>query len=266
MHRLNQRDLELAAMSEFSRLGCYVEEGPPGGHDLLISFPCEFNRKVANGLKTTLGIDKTFVVEVKSHEKRSAQLDDLRQLQDWVRRESARNSPSRLQKFLLNELKVARSQVENSLNKLADLKSPSDTALATAVNEAQAVYGSLETRIEQTLAALLYRCKGIFLINHQYELDFRSDPFSYNIRQFAEENRLVLIDWLTLLETSEQIASSTRDPLDFWCSLYETSGIFKLDPKYSWKDSAEWCGSLFDHDGCSLVSGRPFLMPLPRFS
>ena len=76
---------------------------------------------------------------------------------------------------------------------------------------------------------------------------------------FARSNRLVLITWQHLLEIQSRIAAGTYDSINFWCSLFETDGLFELDEDYDWTKKARVYSNIFSV-GRYLLDGGPDLL------
>lgn len=258
--RLVSDELEDAVAGVLRQLEAGVRRGPKGEHDLEVTFPNPFVRELGNGLVTRFTVNKRIVVEVKSSQREGAKLSELRQLHDWVLRESERVVPPEVQGGLLSTLEDAK------LNARFRLAGDQFDRSVGEVDSAEEAVEDLIEAADLALVGLVYRVKGVLIINHHAALPEgeRSRPFlEKNALDYALRNHLAVMSWQQLLEIEERTHEGSLDPLNFWCPLFETDGVFK-SRAYDWREKAGIQHTLFDLREVSVVTDAKFLKAEPE--
>jgi hypothetical protein len=258
--RLVSDDLEDAVAGVLRQLDAGVRRGPKGEHDLEVTFPSPFVRELGNGLVTRLTVNKRIVVEVKSSQKEGAKLADLRQLHDWVLRESRRIIPQELQDGYLSTLEDAK--LDTRFRRRGDQLPRS----VGEVDDADEAVADLIEAVDRALTGLVYRVKGILIINHHAALSDqeRNRPFlEKNALEYALRNHLAVMSWQHLVEIGEKVQEGSLDPLNVWCPLFEADGVFER-AAYNWREKAGFQHMLFDPHEVSVVTDAKFLKAEPE--
>jgi len=256
---LTSTDLEVAVAQMLSRLGGETQLGPKDAHDAEIAFPNPFVRQVRGGYVARINSNKRIVVEVKSDLKGETKLSDLRQLHDWVLRESRRIVPVESQDYYMSALEEAKRNADFRLPRQGSLDKPDREDLAR-----EAVEG-LISAVDLAVMSLTFCVKGLLVINHTAALQEKRKGryIGGNALQYAQANHLAVMTWQQLLTAAERVESGSLDMLDFWCLLFETDGAFEL-VEYDWKDRSIFMHSLFSPAELIVISESKFLRPEPE--
>ena len=257
--RLVSDNLEDAVAEILRELGASAERGPKGEHDLEVTFPEPFIRELGGGLVTRFSVKKRFVVEVKSSQREGAKLGELRQVHDWVLRESRRIVTPEDQEYYLSALEAASADAEFRLEGSEFDRSAGEEA------DAQEALRDLRKATELALNSLRYRVKGLLVINHCIALDGRGGrPFlEKNALEFARQNHIAVMSWQQLLEVGKSVWEGVLDPLNFWCLLFELRGPFEI-ANYDWRARATFQYDLFDQYEVTAETKSLFLRPEPE--
>lgn len=257
--KLVSKGLEEGVAAVLNQLEASAQPGPAGEHDLEVTFPNLFEREIGIG-RVKLKVNKKFVVEVKSSQRKGAKLDDLRQTHDWVLRESRRIVPLELQARYLSTLEEARLDVDFRLAGDAFERSEGER------EDARAAVTDLLEAVDLVLTSLRLRVKGIFVMNHHIDAEAgRSERplLEQNILEFAQINHIAVMSWQQLLEVADRVKKGTLDSIDFWSLLFETDGLFELS-RYDWRERATFLCSLFDPSEVEVLTGAKFLRRGPE--
>lgn len=257
--KLVSTGLEKEVAEVLGRLEAKAEPGPRGEHDVEVTFPEPFVRKMGAEL-VKLRSNKKFVVEVKSSQRKGAKLDDLRQTFDWVLRESRRIVPPELTASYLAAVESAKLDVDFRLEGDSLKRSAAENEDAS-----KAVTNFYEA-VDLLVTGLNYRVKGLFIINHHAGAGPHGKErplLEQNIAEFAKVNHIAVMSWQQLLEVAERFEEGHLDPLDFWSMLFETDGVFELFD-YDWRARTSFQCSLFDLTEVDMISGAKFLRPEPE--
>jgi hypothetical protein len=233
--QLTSAPLADKALEVLAGLEAHVRRGPLGPedeqHDLEVTFPGAFLRHVDSDYVARIDISKKFVVEVKSDLRGGAGLSHVRQLHDWVLRETKRIVPAEVQDSYLFALEQAKLDVD-----FHPLRSAVFNFTQGEIEDAHSAMESLVEAVDLALANLMFRVKGLLVVNHHAAVaeNKRARIIASNALSFAKANHLAVITWQTLLNVAESAKTGIIDPLNFWCQLFETDGVFEpLD--YDWK-------------------------------
>lgn len=252
-------ELEGAVSDTLSSLNAKCQPGPKGEHDLELFFPEPFVRRIRDEYTTRLDVNKRFVVEVKSNLRGGAKISDLRQLHDWVLRETERVVPPETHDHLLYALEEAKLDAEYALPEdQAEMSEDDIDGIRYALEE-------LATAVDVALMSTTYRVKGLLVVNHHVAAEGLSTApvLEPNALRYAKANHLATVSWRQLLEVRESVKDGNLDPINFWCALFETDGEF-IPAAYNWKERVSFQGSLFSDDEV-VVTGQPkFLRPEPE--
>jgi hypothetical protein len=226
---LTGTDLEAAVADAFTRVGAEVTAGPAGLHDLVLTFPRPFERPGPRGSLVRFQSRASFIVEVKSGARKTAQLEDVRQLLDWIERETVRRTSWDERDRKLGRLRGAQLEAREEFQRLRHLLATG--AIAGSDGELSREHVRLCDRIDQATTelvdALTSRPKGILVMNHQTALPVveRDRPFSEHTVSFAMERGIGLLAWPDLLRLVAEVEAGVTDPLDFFCDAYDSCGV-----------------------------------------
>jgi hypothetical protein len=252
--KLVSQALEDEVAAELRTLEATVQPGPKGEHDLEVTFPVPFERKIGNYL-VKIRSNKKIVIEVKSSQRKGAKLDDLRQTYDWVLRESRRIVSVEDQAADLADLETAMLDVDFRLAGNHLVRSEGELV------DARSAVDELFKAVDRAVNSLRFRVKGLLVINHHIdaEVDRAERPLlEQNTLTFAKANHIAVISWQQLLEAAKKANLGDLDPVNFWSQLFDTGGIFEHG-SYNWRDRASLQSSLFDSSEAEIITDARFL-------
>jgi hypothetical protein len=255
---LISKGLEEAVADLLGGLEAKASPGPVREHDLEVTFPEPFVRMVGTR-SVNIRVNKKFVVEVKSSQRKGAKLEDLRQTYDWVLRESRRLVPPETQAALLSTVEDALGDLEFRLEGEAFERSAAENA------DARSAMKDLVRAVELLLNGTSFRVKGLFIINHNVQNSASSvrPMVESNILEFAKINQIAIMSWAQLLNIAAMVKAGEVDPLNFWSCLFETNGLFELGD-YQWRERVRFQESLFDPREVGVLSDIKFLKREPE--
>lgn len=259
MLQLTSTPLEEAVHNLLSSLEAEVRPGPNGEHDLEITFPRPFVRQVDDENVARVEVNKKIVVEVKSEQKGGASLKHLRQLHDWVMRESRRIVTADEQSWHLASLEQASLNVDYRLPK-GDVSGYS----RGEVEDARTAMKALRDATDTAIMSLTYRTKGLLVINHHAATaeNKRVRVIESNALSYARVHHLAVITWDKLLGIADKVHVDTLDPLNFWCCLFETDGVVESF-EYDWRQEG-FSYDLFKPNEVTIKSRAKFLRYEPE--
>jgi hypothetical protein len=258
--QLRSTPLEEAVQVLLSSFEAVVRPGPNGEHDLEITFPTPFVRQIDNEHVARIEVNKKIVVEVKSDLMGGAGLKHLRQLHDWVTRESRRIVTAEEEAWHLASLEAALLDVDYRLPK-GDASGYSKGEAEDARTAVQA----LRDAVERAIMSVTYRTKGLLVINHHANVteSKRGRVIESNALPFARSNHLAVIAWDKLLKVADKVHANAFDPLNFWCHLFETDGVVE-SVDYDWRQECGFSYNLFEPNELTLISRAKFFRPEPE--
>jgi hypothetical protein len=225
---------------------------------------------------------------VKSHGYKGCQIEDLRQLNDWVvtaelRRLVAREVervqsfkelvPHPLQSLCPSEYAPDRILGDRLVSEALRLRDVPFAELRAWSQMCEMGPGSFSVdeeqarRIREIASELLSRrrmTKGVLVINHFYMKSQRPSPLQRRQAEaYARLHELAVIGWPDLLELNEEIASGRLHHLSAMCALFDTSGLFRLGSIEPWTDKLQMYPSIIamldGKEEYEIVSGHRFL-------
>jgi hypothetical protein len=260
IQQLTAVPLEEAVASVLQMLEAEVRRGPKGEHDLEVSFPRTFVRQIGREHTARLNVNKRIVVEVKSDLKGGAGISDLRQLHDWVLRESRRVLPAEELENSLFALEQTKLEAEYRF-----LDDESFDYSKGEMEDARAAVLELIEAVDLALMSMAFRVKGLLVINHHAAAaeNKRARVIESNALPYAQANHLAVITWQKLQEVAARIGEGALDPINFWCRLFETDGVFEL-VEYDWMQESTFQHTLFGAGELTVTSEVKFLRPEPE--
>jgi len=256
--KLVSTGLEEAVAELLSGLEATVKPGPAREHDLEVTFPGPFVRRISAGL-VNIRANKKFVVEVKSSQRKGVKLEDLRQTLDWVGRESRRLVPPEVQAHFMYALESAKLDLEFRLAGDTFERSRAEK------DDARTAAEDLIRAVDMALNGISFRVKGLLIINDHIESDRgpRRPLLESNLSVFAKVNQIAVMSWSQLLNTAGRIKDGEIDALDFWSCLFDMDGLFEFG-EYDWLSKSNFQGSLFDPSEVEVISDIKFLKREPE--
>ena len=263
--RLTKVLLERAVCALLNELEAKAVHRTHGEHDVEVSFPDGFRRSIRDNF-VSLQSSKRFVVEVKSHESRSVKIEDVRQLHDWVLRETRRLLPLEEQERQLLNLQWAFNRLRQEFDSLKGARREAE-AREKFLKDIDWNLSELQASLESAVYSLTFLVKGLLVINNHYNLAPEERPVAITsfALQYAVDHGIAVLSWPDLLRWHQRITIGETDPLDFWCPLFETAGYFTI-VDYDWRRRTDFYYNIFNAGEVILSpgTGPRFLHPEPE--
>jgi hypothetical protein len=187
----------------------------------------------------------------------------LRQLSDWVERVSSERAGGLSRRERLRNISSALFEAEADVERLASDPAEAATLKAGADFGCPGVTETVFGSVREAVAEAAYAPKGVLVINHECAVTAadRGSPPDSNLERYAEQNHLGILSWIDLLSIASSITES-GDALNFFCALFDSSGVLRPPLTYRWEDHCahyqpilfgEWPGFL------SPVTAPPLL-------